>query len=358
MNKMYFENDVPANEVRSKGLDQKNVVVFGYGSQGRGQALNLRDSGVQVQVALRPGGPSWVQACEDGWSPVDVATAAQDADVLCLLVPDMVQPQLLEQSVFPFVKPGATLMFAHGFNVRYQFVSIPENLNVAMVAPKGPGSLVRREYRSGSGVPCLIAIEQDATGDAFDTALAYAAAIGGTRAGVIETTFTEETETDLFGEQAVLCGGVTELVVAGWETLVEAGYSPEIAYFECMHELKLIVDLLHEGGLSKMLRFVSDTAKYGDLTRGKRIVDTQTRERMKEVLSEIQDGSFAREWRAEYESGESVYRELLQQDLDHPIEKVGKALRSHFSWLNSKEIESRPARAAESDSSAPRKAHS
>lgn len=330
MTRMYFQDDAPAN-----GLDAKRVVVFGYGSQGRGQSLNLRDSGVDVCVALRPGGDSWRLAVEDGWSPVDVATAACDADVLCFLVPDMVQPDLFEQHVAPNAKPGATLMFAHGFNIRYQFMSIPENLNVAMVAPKGPGALVRREFESGSGVPCLVAVERDATGDAFETALAYADAIGGTRAGVIETTFTEETETDLFGEQAVLCGGVTELVVAGWETLVDAGYSPEIAYFECMHELKLIVDLLHEGGLSKMHQFVSDTAKYGDLTRGRRIVTEQTRQNMRDVLKEVQDGTFARQWRAEYESGGGAWQAMLQQDLDHPIEKVGKRLRSHFSWLDS-----------------------
>lgn len=353
MTKMYFKNDVPPN-----GLAQKKVVIFGYGSQGRGQSLNLRDSGVNVDVALRPGGASWRQACEDGWTPVDVAFAAQDADVLCFLVPDMVQPELLEQWVLPQVKPGATLMFAHGFNICYGFISIPKNLNVAMVAPKGPGSLVRREFESGSGVPCLIAVEHDATGDAFDTALAYADAIGGARAGVIETSFSEETETDLFGEQAVLCGGVTELVVAGWETLVDAGYSPEIAYFECMHELKLIVDLIHEGGLTQMLKFVSDTAKYGDLTRGKRIIDQNTRENMRSVLREIQDGSFAREWRAEYKSGEGIYRKLLQQDLDHPIEKVGKELRSRFSWLNQTSPKSNSNPGTESDSSSHQKANS
>ena len=246
----------------------------------------------------------------------------------------MVQPEVYQTHFAGRLKPGATVLFSHGFNVHYGFIKFPKELNVIMVAPKGPGFLVRREFEHGSGVPCLFAVHHDATGNSFDLALAYADAIGGTRAGAIETTFGEETETDLFGEQAVLCGGVTELVCAGWETLVDAGYSKEIAYFECMHELKLIVDLLYEGGIAKMHQFISDTAKYGDLTRGNRVVTDETRIHMREILTEIQNGVFAKEWRAEYESGEKSYRELLEKDLAHPIESVGKELRKHFSWLN------------------------
>ena len=334
MNRLFRENDVPPH-----GLGKQRVVVVGYGSQGRGQALNLRDSGANVTVALRPGGKSWQQAEEEGWEPTPLDQAAADAEVVCFLTPDMVQPEVYKDYFEGKLKPGATLLFSHGFNVHFKFIDFAGELNVVMVAPKGPGFLVRREFENGSGVPCLLAVHHDADGTAFDTALAYADAIGGTRAAVIETTFAEETETDLFGEQAVLCGGATELVTAGWETLVNAGYSPEIAYFECMHELKLIVDLLYEGGLAKMHQFVSDTAKYGDLTRGPRVVTEETRERMKQILGEIQDGSFAREWRAEYENGEQEYRRLLAEDMSHPIESTGKELRQHFSWLADKRQE-------------------
>lgn len=329
MTKLYRESDAPLN-----GLGDRRVVVVGYGSQGRGQALNLRDRGVNVRVALRTGGDSWRLAETEGWEPIELETAADGADVVCFLTPDMVQPEVYQQHFAGRLAAGTTVLFSHGFNVHYGFVQFAEDLNVVMVAPKGPGFLVRREFEKGSGVPCLAAVHQDADGTAFETALAYADAIGGTRAGVIETSFREETETDLFGEQAVLCGGATELVVAGWETLVNAGYSQEIAYFECMHELKLIVDLLYEGGLAKMHQFVSDTAKYGDLTRGKRVVTEETRQRMREILTEIQNGTFAKEWRAEYENGEQNYRALLEQDLNHPIEAVGKQLRQHFSWLS------------------------
>ena len=328
MTKLYRETDVPP-----QGLGQQRIVVVGYGSQGRGQALNLRDSGANVVVALRPGGKSWQQAEEEGWQPVALDDAAADADMVCLLTPDMTQPAIYEQYFAGKLKPDATVLFSHGFNVHYRRIEFPAETNVIMVAPKGPGFLVRREFENGSGVPCLAAVHQDADGQAFETALSYADAIGGTRAGVIQTTFAEETETDLFGEQAVLCGGATELVVAGWETLVNAGYSPEIAYFECMHELKLIVDLLYEGGLAKMHQYVSDTAKYGDLTRGKRIVTDETRAHMKAVLQEIQDGTFAQEWCNEYEAGEANYRQMLKDDLEHPIEATGQALRQHFSWL-------------------------
>ncbi len=329
MTKLYLESDVPP-----QGLGRQRVVVVGYGSQGRGQALNLRDSGVDVTVALRPGGATWQQAEQEGWEPVALEDAAKDADMVCFLIPDMAQPEVYQQYFAGKLNPAATILFSHGFNVHYGFIELPSESNVIMVAPKGPGFLVRREFESGSGVPCLAAVHQDADGSAFETALAYADAIGGTRAGVIQTTFAEETETDLFGEQAVLCGGTTELVVAGWETLVNAGYSPEIAYFECMHELKLIVDLLYEGGIAKMHEFISDTAKYGDLTRGRRVITDETREKMQAILREIQDGSFAKEWREEYQQGEGTYRKLLADDLAHPIESTGKKLRQHFSWLN------------------------
>lgn len=328
MSKLYRESDVP-----NEGLSDKQIVVVGYGSQGRGQALNLRDSGANVRVALREDGPSWQQAVSDGWQPISMEDAATWADVVCFLVPDMAHPEIYRQHFAGKMKPGATVLFSHGFNVHYQFIVFPEDVNVVMVAPKGPGAMVRREFENGSGVPCLIAIHADPSGNSFETALAYADAIGGTRAGVLKTSFAEETETDLFGEQAVLCGGVTELVVAGWETLVHAGYSPEIAYFECMHEMKLIVDLLYEGGISRMHQFISDTASYGDLTRGKRVIDTHVREAMKQLLQEIQDGTFARQWRAEYEGGSRTYRDLKEKDRIHPIESTGQKLRQQFSWL-------------------------
>ena len=331
MTKLYRQTDV-----QPQGLINQKVIVVGYGSQGRGQALNLRDSGVDVQVATRKDGPSWKQATEEGWSPVEL-DQAHDADIICLLTPDMVQPEIYESYLAGKLKPGSTVLFSHGFNVHYDFTKFPEDINVIMVAPKGPGFLVRREFENGSGVPCLMAVHQDADGSAHGNALAYADAIGGTRAGVIETTFKEETETDLFGEQAVLCGGVTELVVAGWETLVEAGYSKDIAYFECLHELKLIVDLLYEGGLAKMHQYVSDTAKYGDLSRGPRVVTDETKARLKEILAEIQSGEFAKEWRAEYENGMPEYKRLLDVDLNHDIESTGRELRKHFSWLNREE---------------------
>lgn len=334
MSAIYREMDVDSSKLASL-----RIVVVGYGSQGRGQALNLRDSGADVRVALRPGGKTWRQAEEEGWEPIPLEQAAEGADLICFLTPDMVQPEIFRQYFEGRMGAHTTLLFSHGFNVHFGCIAFAKDLNVVMVAPKGPGFLVRREFEGGSGVPCLIAVHQDANGEAFQTALAYADAIGGTRAGVIETTFAEETETDLFGEQAVLCGGVTELVVAGWETLVDAGYSPDIAYFECMHELKLIVDLLYEGGLARMHQYVSDTAKYGDLTRGKRIVTEEARRRMREILTEIQDGTFAREWRAEYESGEEGYREMLRADLEHPIERTGRELRKHFSWIQTQDKE-------------------
>lgn len=332
MTKFYSETDV-----NQQALADLRVVVLGYGSQGRGQALNLRDSGVDVQVGLRPGGPSWSQAEADGWEPVPLESAVAEADIVCLLTPDMAQPELYQEHVAPHLRPGKAVLFSHGFNIHYGAITPATDVDVIMVAPKGPGALVRQQYEEGRGVPCLFAVHQDASGQAEERALAYAHAIGGTRAGVMQTTFREETETDLFGEQAVLCGGATELVCAGWETLVDAGYDPQLAYFECLHELKLIVDLLYEGGLAQMHKFVSDTAKYGDLSRGKRVVDEHVRQRMREVLTEIQDGTFAREWQAEHANGEKNYAAMLQRDLNHPIETVGRALRARFAWLKQRE---------------------
>jgi ketol-acid reductoisomerase len=333
MTKLYFEAD--ANPQALAGL---RIVVMGYGSQGRGQALNLRDSGCKVALGIRPGGPSWKQAIADGWKPLEPAAAMEGADVVVMLAPDMAQPRLYEEAIAPRLKPGALLLFSHGFNIHYGQIRPDANVDVTMVAPKGPGSLVRRQYAEGRGVPVLIAVHQDATGKAFERTLAYAQAIGGTRAAALETTFAEETETDLFGEQAVLCGGVTELVAAGWETLVKAGYSPEVAYFECLHELKLIVDLIHEGGFARMHRYVSETAKYGDLSRGSRVVDTRARESMQKILAEIQSGEFAREWIAENAAGRPHYNALLAADLDHPIEKIGAELRSRMEWLAAKAV--------------------
>lgn len=326
--KMFGEKDVDA-----KALSGKRVAVLGYGSQGRGQALNLRDSGVDVVLGLRAGGATFKAAESDGWKPTDPADAVQGADLVMMLVPDMAQPSLFQEAVQPNLKKGAMLLFSHGFNIHYGQIKPPADVDVAMIAPKGPGKLVRDQFEIGRGVPCLIAVQQDASGKAFERALAYAHAIGGTRAGVLETTFGEETETDLFGEQAVLCGGATELIMAGFETLVEAGYQPEVAYFECLHELKLIVDLIYEGGIARMHQFVSDTAKFGDLTRGPRIVDSHVRESMKQVLREVQDGTFAREWILENQAGSPRYSALLKKDLAHPIEEVGKDLRSRMTWL-------------------------
>ena len=333
--------------LREQDVDQPTfqslrVAVIGYGSQGRAHALNLRDSGVDITVGARLHGASFEKAKQDGFEPVDPATAVANADVVAVLVPDMEQARLFEQTIAPNLKAGSMLLFAHGFAIHYSTIEAPTDVDVALVAPKSPGALVRRQFEQGAGVPCLIAVAQDATGRARDRVLAYAHGIGGTRAGVMQTTFAEETETDLFGEQAVLCGGATELVVAGFETLVDAGYKPEVAYFECLHELKLIVDLLYEGGLERVHRFVSDTAKYGDLTRGPHVVDEQTRQRMRDVLQQIRSGAFAREWIAEHASGSENYRRMLQQDLDHPIEAVGKRIRKTMPWLAESERTATP----------------
>mgnify|MGYP003950333487 CR=1 FL=1 len=314
-------------------LADANITVLGYASQGRAQALNLRDSGLYVTLGLRPGGPSWQRAQADGWAPKPLKEAVQDADVIVFLVSDMSQPEVWSDVVKPTLKTGTLLVFGHGFNVHYNRITPPENVDVVLIAPKSPGALVRTEYQAGRGVPCLLAVHQDSTGTAHQRGLSYAHALGGTQAGVLETSFAEETETDLFGEQAVLCGGVTELIQAGWETLVDAGYSPEVAYFECLHELKLIVDLLHEGGFARMHRDVSETARFGDLTRGPRVVDASTRQRMKEILSEVQSGAFAKEWIQENEQGLPRYHKLMQQDLEHPLEAVGRHLRARMPWL-------------------------
>jgi len=319
-------------DVDRKALRGARICVLGYGSQGRAHALNLKDSGYDVVIGVRKGA-SWRKARRDGLEVAEPAKAAKDADLVAMLAPDLAQAALYK-AILPSLKPGATLLFAHGFNVHFGQIKPRKDLDVVLIAPKGPGDLVRRQFQQGRGVPCLIAVAQDATGKAHARALAYADGIGGTRGGVLETTFGEETETDLFGEQAVLCGGATELVLKGFETLVEAGYQPEVAYYECLHELKLIVDLLHEGGIAKMHQFISETAKYGDLTRGPRVVDRHTKREMKKILKEIQDGKFARQWISENRRGRKKYEALLKKDLEHPIEQVGKKLRARMPWLN------------------------
>jgi len=319
-------------DVDRKALRGARIAVLGYGSQGRAHALNLKDSGFDVVVGVRKGGKSARAAKRDGLAVADPVEATREADLVAMLVPDLAQAELYVQ-VEPALKRGATLLFAHGFNIHFKQIKPRRDLDVVMIAPKGPGGLVRRQYQQGRGVPCLLAVAQDATGRAHARALAYADGIGGTRGGVLETSFAEETETDLFGEQAVLCGGATELVVKGYETLVEAGYQPEVAYYECLHELKLIVDLLHEGGLAKMHQFISDTAKYGDLTRGPRVVNDRTKQEMRKILKEIQNGKFARQWIEENANGKKNFRRLLKQDMSHPIERVGEKLRARMPWL-------------------------
>ena len=328
--KLYSQKDVDR-----KALKGARIAILGYGSQGRAHALNLKDSGFDVVVGVRRGGAGWKQARREGLTVAEPGEAVQGADLVAVLIPDPVQKDLY-QDIRKGLKSGATLLFAHGFNIHFGQIKPANSLDVVLIAPKGPGDLVRRQYQEGRGVPCLLAVAQDATGKAHERALAYAHAIGGTRGGVIETTFAEETETDLFGEQAVLCGGATELVVKGFETLVEAGYQPEVAYYECLHELKLIVDLLHEGGLAKMHQFISETAKYGDLTRGPRIVDERVKNQMRKVLKEVRSGRFARQWIRENAQGRPNYQQLLAQDLDRQIERVGAGLRARMPWLQEK----------------------
>lgn len=316
-----------------KYLKGKTVAVIGYGSQGHAHALNLHDSGVDVVVGLRKESSSWKEAQQAGLSVFETAEATAKGDIIMVLIPDQHQGNVYKESIEPNLNEGNALMFAHGFNIHFDEIKPPENVDVFMVAPKGPGHLVRRVFTEGSGVPCLFAIYQDASGSAKETALAYAKAIGGTRAGVLETTFKEETETDLFGEQAVLCGGASELVKTGFEVLIEAGYQPEIAYFECLHELKLIVDLMYEGGIERMYYSVSDTAEYGGLSRGNRVIDSDTKKRMKTILEEVQSGAFAKEWLDENREGLPNLTKMRNSLGDHQIETVGKELRSMMDWI-------------------------
>ncbi|MEJ1960818.1 MAG: ketol-acid reductoisomerase [Gammaproteobacteria bacterium] len=328
--KLYGQKDVD-----KKALKGARIAILGYGSQGRAHALNLKDSGFDVVVGVRKNGASWKKAKKDGLTVATPVDATAGADLVALLVPDLAQEALYGE-VEKSLKKNAALLFAHGFNIHFKQITPRKDLDVVLIAPKGPGGLVRRQYQEGRGVPCLIAVAQDSTGKAHARALAYAHGIGGTRGGVLDTTFAEETETDLFGEQAVLCGGATELVVKGFETLVEAGYQPEVAYYECLHELKLIVDLLHEGGLTKMHQFISETAKWGDLKSGPRVVPDRAKKEMGKILKDIQKGKFAKEWIAENKAGKPEYNRLMQADLDHPIEKVGRELRARMPWLNDK----------------------
>ncbi|HLI15420.1 MAG TPA: ketol-acid reductoisomerase [Acidimicrobiales bacterium] len=328
MARLYYAKDADRALVA-----ERKVAIIGYGSQGHAHALNLRDSGVDVRVGLRPGSASRAKAEAQGLATASVADACAEADLVMVLLPDTEQAAVYEAEIAPHLRDGDALFFAHGFNIRYRTISPPAGVDVAMVAPKGPGHLVRRTYVEGGGVPALIAVEQDASGKAMALALSYADALGATRAGVLETTFTEETETDLFGEQVVLCGGLTALVTAAFETLVDAGYQPESAYFECLHELKLIVDLMYEQGISGMRFSISDTAEYGDLTRGPRVISPAVREEMRAILAEIRDGRFAREWIAENEAGRPRFAELRARGREHPIEKVGAELRAMMPFI-------------------------
>ena len=331
--KVYYEKDADTSALKGK-----TVAVLGYGSQGHAQSQNLRDSGVNVIVAELEGTDNYKLAVEHGFKPLSAAEAAKQADLIIMTLPDEVQAKVYRSEVAPNMGKGKALGFSHGFNIHYGQIVPPKEVDVIMVAPKGPGHLLRSEFTKGMGLPCLFAVEQDASGKAKNLALAWAAGVGGTRAGVIETTFKDETETDLFGEQAVLCGGVTALVKVAFETLVEAGYAPELAYFECMHELKLIVDLFYQGGINYMRYSVSNTAEYGDLTRGPRIINEDTRDEMRQILDEIVSGEFAREWILENQAGRPVFNALYKADQDHLIEKTGKKLRKMMSWIDAKEV--------------------
>ncbi len=328
MAKLYYDNDASLDFIINK-----KVAIIGYGSQGHAHALNLKDSGVDVIVGLYEGSKSWEKAEAAGLKVYKVAEAAAAADWIMILLPDEVQPNVYRQEIQPHLKAGKVLSFAHGFNIHFGQIIPPSDVDVVMIAPKGPGHLVRRTYEQGQGVPALFAVHQNASGEARERAMAYAKAIGGTRAGILETTFREETETDLFGEQAVLCGGLCALIKAGFDTLVEAGYQPELAYFECLHEVKLIVDLIVEGGLANMRNSISNTAEYGDYTRGPRIITEKTREEMKKILKEIQSGEFAREYILENQAGKPVFTAMRRKESELLIERVGKELRAMFSWL-------------------------
>ncbi len=328
MSKLYYDLDANWDMISSK-----KIAVIGYGSQGHAHALNLKESGIDVTVGLYKGSKSWQKAENDGVKVAAVADAVASADIVMILIPDEKQGQVYRDHIAPNLKDGAALAFAHGFNIHFSQVVPPDNIDVFMVAPKGPGHLVRRMYTEGKGVPCLMAVHQNYTDNAQEIALAYARGIGGTRAGVLTTTFKEETETDLFGEQAVLCGGVTELIKAGFETLVEAGYQPESAYFECLHEMKLIVDLMYEGGIGMMRYSISDTAEFGDYMTGKRIIPDSTREEMRQILAEIQNGEFAKKWILENQANRPVFNAMRRREAEHQIEKVGKDLRAMMPWL-------------------------
>lgn len=328
MAKMYYDNDADLSLLKGK-----KIAVLGYGSQGHAQAQSLQDSGLDVIVAEIKGSKSWDRAVADGMKVTTTAEAAEQADMIHILLPDEVQAEVYRESIAPHLKAGNIIGFSHGFNIHFAQIIPPEDVDVIMIAPKGPGHLVRRQFKEGAGVPCLIAVQQDYSGKARDIALAFAKGIGGTRAGVLETTFKEETETDLFGEQAVLCGGLTHLIRSGFETLVEAGYQPEVAYFECLHEMKLIVDLIYEGGIANMRYSISDTAEWGDIATGPRIITDETKKEMKKVLEEIQDGKFAQGWILENKAGRPMYNAIVKRDKAHQIETVGKELRGMMSWL-------------------------
>jgi len=328
MAKVYHDKDANLDFIKDK-----KIAIIGYGIQGRGQALNLRDSGLNVIVSELAGTENYKNAIKDSFKPLPADEAAKEADIIQILTQDHVQAKVYKSAIEPNLKKGKALVFSHGFNIHFKEILPPKNVDVFMVAPKGPGALVRDQYKEGKGVPCLVAIFQDASGDALKLALAYAKGIGGTRAGVIETTFKEETETDLFGEQVVLCGGASELIKAGFDTLVEAGYQPEIAYFECLHELKLITDLIYKTGIQGMRKRVSDTAEYGDLTRGTRVINKDTRKIMKEILNDVQSGEFAKEWIEENKKGRPVYNKLSKESDKHLIEEIGRKLRKMMPWM-------------------------
>lgn len=320
-------------------LNGKTIAVIGYGSQGHAHALNAKESGCNVIIGLYEGSKSWAKAEAQGFEVYTAAEAAKRADIIMILINDELQAAMYKKDIEPNLEAGNMLMFAHGFNIHFGQIVAPKDVDVTMIAPKGPGHTVRSEYQEGKGVPCLVAVHQDATGKALEKALAYAAAIGGANAGVLETTFRTETETDLFGEQAVLCGGITALIKAGFETLVEAGYAPENAYFECMHEMKLIVDLMYQGGMAAMRYSISDTAEYGDYVTGSRIITDETKKEMKQVLTEIQNGTFAKKWLLENQVGRPTFNAMRRMEAEHPIEKVGKELREMMSWIDSKKLD-------------------